>query len=316
MLGLLAGCTANRQIPYIGPGLQELWFSQYPESADHYLQQAATAQPPQRYSHQLYAVGRLLQDGKKDRAQQLLQILAKKPLRTELRQRQNVLLARLQLMNKQPKSALQTLRAIEYPASLPRLERISYHELLAQSYQQQYLVAESIKQRILMDSFISGNLKNGNREQLWSDLQQLSLITLRDWQEQTVETDAVLRSWLQLAIITKDSNNNRSQLAVMLKSWQQQNPEHGANAFLPSNISENLRSTEQSAKKVSLLLPLTGSLAEPGRAIRDGFMAAFYSAPAWQQRLLQVEVRDSSKGDIKQLYQQEVDNGSNFVIGP
>lgn len=67
--------------------------------------------------------------------------------------------------------------------------------------------------------------------------------------------------------------------------------------------------------KVALLVPLSGQMAIPGQAVRDGFMAAYF---AGAEPRPQVEVIDSGGTPDSALaaYQQALENGAERVVGP
>ena len=68
--------------------------------------------------------------------------------------------------------------------------------------------------------------------------------------------------------------------------------------------------------KIVLLLPIHGELAATGTAIHNGFLAAYYYDKNQTTSLPAIQVIDSSQGDIQTLYQQAVDQGASFVVGP
>jgi outer membrane PBP1 activator LpoA protein len=67
-------------------------------------------------------------------------------------------------------------------------------------------------------------------------------------------------------------------------------------------------------KKIALLLPLTGALSGPGKAIQEGFMATYHASPV--KEAIQVTSYDTNKTEIKALYQKAVDNGADYIVGP
>lgn len=69
-------------------------------------------------------------------------------------------------------------------------------------------------------------------------------------------------------------------------------------------------------KQIALLLPLQGGNATSGQAIRNGFLTAYYYAKQQQADAPAVTVMDTSGADIVALYQQAVDKGADFVVGP
>ncbi|WP_347251734.1 penicillin-binding protein activator, partial [Legionella sp.] len=63
-------------------------------------------------------------------------------------------------------------------------------------------------------------------------------------------------------------------------------------------------------KQIALLLPLSGPLAGPGGAIRDGFMAAASNSSTT------IRQYDTAVGDVAALYQQALSEGADYVVGP
>lgn len=70
------------------------------------------------------------------------------------------------------------------------------------------------------------------------------------------------------------------------------------------------------ANRIALLLPLSGSLAAQGQAIRNGFFAAYYQDKQQQSKAPEIQVIDTSQGDIIALYQQAIRQGARIVVGP
>ena len=69
--------------------------------------------------------------------------------------------------------------------------------------------------------------------------------------------------------------------------------------------------------KVVLMLPLHGKLGGTGQAIRNGFLAAYYYDRKHTERTApNVTVVDTSNGDVQALYQQTVNQGVQFIVGP
>lgn len=66
-------------------------------------------------------------------------------------------------------------------------------------------------------------------------------------------------------------------------------------------------------KKIALLVPMQGRLAEAGAAVSDGFFAAYYQSNS--NTLPHVHRYDSSQ-DAAAAYQQAVNDGAELIIGP
>lgn len=65
---------------------------------------------------------------------------------------------------------------------------------------------------------------------------------------------------------------------------------------------------------ITLLLPLEGSLAASSHAIQQGFMNAYQTGT--NDNTIQVNTIDTSKQGIVSAYQQAVNSGADFIVGP
>lgn len=74
--------------------------------------------------------------------------------------------------------------------------------------------------------------------------------------------------------------------------------------------------TSSPPKQIALLLPLSGPMGGPGRAVRDGFMASYYQAVQSGQADAKVQVYDTTQGDVERLYEKAILDGADCVVGP
>lgn len=72
---------------------------------------------------------------------------------------------------------------------------------------------------------------------------------------------------------------------------------------------------EPQIKHAALLLPLSGNFAQAGLAVKEGFLAAYYASDP--KPPLTIDFYDTaSPTEVTKLYQQAIDKGADFVIGP
>ena len=152
-----------------------------------------------------------------------------------------------------------------------------------------------------------------SRNLIWRELSHLSAEEI-DTQIQTVN-DPVLLGWYQLAQLNKQHVGSIRAQSKALKEWQVNNPVHPANDELPLDLQLLNTMIDERPTKIALLLPQSGKLAEAGKAIRDGFFAAYYSNQSNEPNL-KVDVFDTEKKEITALYDEAVAQGANLVIGP
>ncbi len=157
----------------------------------------------------------------------------------------------------------------------------------------------SAQERIFVEPLLTPTQAESNHGEIRRALDKLSSADLLR-QRNNTRNDA-LRGWLDLAIAAK---------------------EHHPTPPLTASAIGNLSSAPLSnigadqIPQIALLLPLTGKLAAFGEAVRDGFLAARYSAEQRGERTPAVRIYDSDSAGIVQLYQQAVSDGAGAVVGP
>jgi outer membrane PBP1 activator LpoA protein len=76
-------------------------------------------------------------------------------------------------------------------------------------------------------------------------------------------------------------------------------------------------STTGVPKQIALLLPLTGAMAGPGQAVRDGFMSSYYQAVQSNQINTKVRIYNTAQtANIESLYEKAISEGADCVVGP
>ncbi|WP_346837159.1 penicillin-binding protein activator [Microbulbifer sp. SAOS-129_SWC] len=154
-----------------------------------------------------------------------------------------------------------------------------------------------------------------NNDGFWQLLTQLSSGELQLRAEES--KDSQMRGWYQLALLGRDTQADISSQLTALSRWRQQWPNHSATRHPPQALQLLEHLANQRADHVALLLPLSGPLGSAGRAIRDGFMAAYYTSLQAGAPAPEVKVYDTgSERPFAEIYQSAVDAGAQAVIGP
>jgi uncharacterized protein len=126
-------------------------------------------------------------------------------------------------------------------------------------------------------------------------------------------TDAQWRGWLELALIDHEDNINP---ANQLTRWRSDHPNHPAANPLPGGLDFLIKSGPRSGK-VAILLPLSGELAPAGKAVLNGFLAAYYDNRAAGGAASELLVLDmdgyTSAGSA---YEEAVRQEASIVVGP
>lgn len=148
----------------------------------------------------------------------------------------------------------------------------------------------------------------------WDTLQPLSSAKLINMQKKT--QDPIENGWIQLALITKQKNKSSKVIAGEVLTWRYQHPSHPATALLPDNNTLKQLQSDQRPKQIAVLLPHTGPYRHSGQLVREGILNAYYTHgdEAHQQR---IKFYDTAKAqNMRELYQQALTDGADFVIGP
>lgn len=284
----------------------------YSDAADLLLQQAEQFQGTERSDRQLYAIELLIRADRLVQAEQWMQTLHTQVVDPIRKTRLLQLQSRIYLQNNQPDQVLATL---PIDTTLPAAIQATTHELRAQAHglsgNKLELARELIQRDFLLNDPQSIQL---NREQIWDNLRQLSPLFLA---QMTLEpAPDIMSGWMALVKISKTSYQSTEDFDHEVRNWKMSYPRHPASEQILDRLIAHYRSVKI-PEKFALLLPLSGKLAQPAAAIRDGFLAAHFNDPNNRPRT-NIKTYDTSRSDIsiQQLYLQAVAEGAEFVIGP
>lgn len=283
----------------------------YTMTAAAYLDLATRQTGIEKQALEIQAAGRLIAEGQWKEATKILSVL--KNLPTNLAQEKMILLAKVDLMRTQSKMAISKLAAVRELATLPIYYQIQYHELLAKAYRSTGNMLDALNERIKLGPLLPNDgAQSNNRRALW-----LILMTLPNEELNTIAVESSGRTeldgWIQLAMIAK-SQATGSKMLSNLAVWKSQHPHHPGNEILPSPLENISPYLYGQPNKIALLLPITGKLAGPGNAVREGFMHAYESGE--QSGHLAIQVYDTAKTNVTSLYDQAIADGANYVVGP
>ena len=286
-------------------------------SAKSLLERARQAVSPEREKLILMAAERYLQTGKTESARQLLEDMDSDSLPDDNFVKHTDLMATIAL----EEGSLLLAHGI---LTKPRLEQqwqwlepdmeIRLREKRARTFEQMGEAQAAVSERILLSSLLTDETQEkDNLNKLWHTLMGIDLGKLENLGANAPGNTE--RGWYSLASIGKNNQVDLDQQQQMLQSWQQRWPNHPAQTNLPDDLRLLKGLIAAQPKRIALLLPQEGRLADAGQAIRDGFFAAYYEAMAYGRHLPEVRQYDST-GDVIQAYQKAVAEGADLVIGP
>lgn len=285
--------------------------SPYTMPASGYLALAKNHDGAEKQSLQLLAAGQFIFEGKIHKSQEILNKM--QPLSPDISSEKNLLQGKIYLVQEQPDKAIAMLAKITTVKNLSNYYQIQYHEILATAYFITGRMLESVHERIKLDNLLQEQTpKTSNRLALWLALTSLSEPEINILAAEATNNN-ILNGWIQLAKIAHNNNKNPHQTLNQIQKWQQNFPNHPGNQIL-SDLNNAQNMLFSSPKQIALLLPLSGSLAGPGQAIKDGFMAALEASNIDYN--VGVKLYDTNAENIKNLYTKAIEDGAQFIVGP
>jgi len=219
--------------------------------------------------------------------------------------------ATLQLQLNKPVNTLRILSALP-TETLDTNALRENHSLQAQAYSRLGNHLEAANQRVMLDALLDDALsRDNNHEKLWAALNKISIAGLSSIY--AVTAPGHYRDWLELAILSQQAKQIGG--TVQLDAWKNSHPLHPAAPRFLATLRDIEQSTTPIPEKIALLLPTNGRIAEPARAVRDGFLAAYYRNKA-QNKSTSIRLYDADASNIEHVYQQAVTDGADFIVGP
>ncbi|MCK7549130.1 penicillin-binding protein activator [Marinobacter koreensis] len=124
------------------------------------------------------------------------------------------------------------------------------------------------------------------------------------------------QGWLELAALLRSPGANLDEQGRIVRRWQNNWPGHPAAQVLPSELQLIATLATSRPEKIALALPLDGDLGNAGRAIRDGFLSAFYLDQSVDRSKTEIRIFNTAKQSFSQLYQDLSSKDFDLIVGP
>jgi outer membrane PBP1 activator LpoA protein len=316
----LAGCATGvrPEAPALDNRLQEQVMA-YEQAGDHqaaaelYLQQASGARSPRREDLLLPGAASLIRAGDTERATAILDGLVTAELSKTRQQYYAVNRAQLAILASRPDDALELLQ--EVPDSGEHVA--DYRRLRAEALARQNNHYQEARERVALDPLLAGDpaLQLENQFGIWQALNALSDTELQ--QLRTAPPPDALGGWMELVELMRLYLQQPDALAEVIPHWQMRYVGHPASGPFIDELLGNMRAAGQPPAQVAVLLPLSGKLAGPSAAVRDGILAAYYDSPDHlRHSVLRLYDTGPDPLTVAQVYDRAVQDGAQFVIGP
>lgn len=179
----------------------------------------------------------------------------------------------------------------------------------------------SIEERLALQPLLSDPLLDiDNQDVLWQSLMSMPIAELTYRSQKAASAPSAqneaLRGWYSLALISKNNQSNLDKQLFQINQWVARWPQHPASMRLPKDLQLLQQLIEERPNQVAVLLPQHGRLAKAGKAVRDGFVAAYYESISHNEHTPTLKFYDTSDGNIIDVYNQAVVDGAEIIVGP
>jgi len=149
---------------------------------------------------------------------------------------------------------------------------------------------------------------------VWSLLEQVPDSELSSASAEAIGYEA--QGWLELASLVRTPDAGIDEQGRIIRGWQNNWPGHPAAQVLPSKLQLIATLAESRPEKIALVLPLEGPLATAGKAIRDGFLAAYYLDDSADRGETDIRIFNTAGTSFSDLYEQLSEQDIDLIVGP
>ncbi|MFY3775830.1 penicillin-binding protein activator [Marinobacter salsuginis] len=149
---------------------------------------------------------------------------------------------------------------------------------------------------------------------IWSLLEQVTESDLSSASAEAIGYEA--QGWLELASLVRTPDAGIDEQGRIIRNWQNNWPGHPAAQVLPAELRLIATLAESRPEKIALALPLEGPLATAGKAIRDGFLAAYYLDDSADRGETDIRIFNTAGTAFADLYKQLSEQDIDLIVGP
>ncbi|WP_210396731.1 penicillin-binding protein activator [Motiliproteus sediminis] len=279
------------------------------------LLQAETAPPLARAQYTLEAAKRLIAEERQDRAEALLRQINPLLLSDAQQQLLWLLQGELSSANQQPAAALDWLERIQSPELLTSTDQARLAELRAAGLNQLGDIKASTLALIQQSKQVSDDQQQALSDHIWQQLLRLDDSTIDELLGQ--QNDYLTQGWLELSELMRRPDADILETSEQLNEWHSLWSLHPAASHLPQPLAPLRELQAEPPRHIGVLLPQSGKLAEPARALIEGFMAAHYRARQRGRSAPLISFFDSEQIDnLGTFYLQAELRGIDLIVGP
>jgi outer membrane PBP1 activator LpoA protein len=314
---LLAACASGPPAPVIEIPLevsraqQEQATGNFSEAAELWQEAALVTVGPEQHQYRLQAAEAWLRAGENSRSASLLEQVDKRQLRQDRVSRYSLLNAELALAVSDGETAEIYLASAQQ--NLTASQQSRYQTLLARARRLQADPA-NFALATAASAMRSPGVYDSTRGvailQLLEDVPSSSLRSISNEAAKAYGLD----SWPELTLLVRETLVSGRDVTQAALNWANEHPEHVVTELEFAKLAGRYRALFSLPRNIAVLLPVNGSLAAAGKAIRDGFVSAHLNRPE------NVSLRFYDTGEDPQsavsAYFQAIDEGAQWIVGP
>ncbi|SDL87642.1 hypothetical protein SAMN05192555_107196 [Franzmannia pantelleriensis] len=150
-------------------------------------------------------------------------------------------------------------------------------------------------------------------DDIWRQLTRLNRQELATLGE---DPDRLTAGWLEVIDLQRQSGGDITRFLDRFGDWRERNANHPAARRPPNELTELRELRDQDVRRIAVLLPESGPLADVAEQIRRGIRARHMEAGNNGQSTPQITFIDATSGDLQALYAEANMAGAQVVIGP
>ena len=285
------------------------------------LNKAAENNSPKAETYLLAATDLLMKANRFDEADALLSQINFNNLAPIQKYKHLTHYAKIKLKQNQAPQALNALTGSSidihsFSMYLSDEQQMSLDQLRIQAYEDSGHYLAAARERVFLSTLLPPSTRKENNLDIWDNLLKLSDQTLHDYAYQQASED--LSAWIQLALLYKTHQHDIDHQLTALNHWLEQWPTHTAALDLPASLKLLSEFQLHRPQHIALLLPFSGNLAKPSRAIRDGFLSRFYASKSRNNPLPRLSLFDTADNNktFADHYKEASLSGADLIIGP
>jgi outer membrane PBP1 activator LpoA protein len=298
------------------PAQQLIASGRYLDAAILLTDLANSLPAPQKQDYQLRVASLLLLGNYIQQADQVLQETNVKGLEASFAVRKILLNGELALAKQMPEEALRQLSSLDdYIQNAAIEHQREYYRIQIDIHSALRRYADAALARARLEPLLEDpNEILENQETLLRDLQELDVAKLQSLSRRG--SNDVLRGWLALAYIAKIASDEQ-QAQQEIASWRSEFPTHPVKESIIATIVAQQPEALGRPTHIAVIVPMSGRFAKAASAVRNGLLTAYYADSAQTYR---PEISFYDEGEdpqqIHAIYQQAVNDGADFIIGP